>query len=100
MTAINRPLNDDERRLMCWLAIRVVMDQTGISVQQAADVLDTFTETGKAVLVGDDSEVQLLVAGQSLVRADRDWLAFQASFGDYDPMIDGRYGEGDDPDAA
>jgi hypothetical protein len=89
MTDIDRPLNDDERDLLNLLTIRNVMDQAGCSAATAAAALDEFTLTGKAIRRVSASEVTVEVAGHVLVRAQRDWLAFHASFPDEDPFRDG-----------
>jgi hypothetical protein len=89
MTSIDRPLNDDERSLLLRLAIATLAEQTGSNEQTAADALDHFTEEGKAIIRGDGEDVYLEVAGNVLVHARRDWLAFHASFPGHDPMADG-----------
>lgn len=81
MTAIDRPLNDEERRLMMELAVGVVSRQTGVSPEVAFDVLDEMTLT----LEGDAQDVYLSAGGTVLVHAERDWLAFHAIHSGYDP---------------
>lgn len=41
------------------------------------------------VLQANAEDVNLIVAGKSIVHAKRDWLAFHATFPGYDPMKDG-----------
>lgn len=79
MTAIERPLNDDERDLLSWLAIWTVVRQTGCTIEAAAEALDTLADNGEAILRGDAYEVTVEMAGNVLVRADRDWLALHAT---------------------
>lgn len=90
MSAIDRPLNDDERSLLNALAIRVVADQTNSDPETAAAVLDKLAGEGEVELRGDAEDVNLVVSGKSIVHAKRDWLAFHASFPGYDPMRDGQ----------
>lgn len=86
MTAINRPLTDDERRLMMELAVGVVARQTGVSQGVAFDVLDGMTLT----LEGDSHDAYLSAAGTVLVHVERDWLAFHAAHPGCDPAGDGQ----------
>lgn len=89
MAEVDRPLNDDERHLINALAIRVVADQTGADIATAAATLDRLAGEGEVVLQANAEDVNLIVAGKSIVHAKRDWLAFHATFPGYDPMKDG-----------
>lgn len=75
---INRPLTDDEKSLVCRLAIASVMKQTGATEQAAAAVLDRFAAEGRAVFEGDAQDAYLTVNGRRLIHCERDWLAFHA----------------------
>lgn len=86
MTAINRPLNDDERRLMMELAVGSVSRQTGVSAEVAFDVLDGMRLT----LEGDSQDAYLSAGGTVLVHVERDWLAFHAAHPGHDPVGDGQ----------
>lgn len=68
-------LTERQRSLLCWLAIRTVVDQTGCTEQTAADALDWAAERGEIVLLGDDRNAWVLVAGMPLVHSTRGWLA-------------------------
>ncbi len=76
--AVNRPLTNEERHLVNLIAIASVAHQAGCDEQTAANVLDTFTETGDVILRGDAERVYLEVNGKVLVHCERDWLAFHA----------------------
>lgn len=86
MTPINRPLTDDERHLMRDLAIQVVCTQTGCTPEAAVDALESFAEDGTLILHGDTNDAYLEAAGNVLVHAERDWLAFHAAYPGNDPM--------------
>jgi hypothetical protein len=77
---IRRPLDDAERDLLNRLAIVVVAAQTGADVETVVEALDTFTETGDAFYRGDYRDVWLVVGGNPLVHATREWLSFYAHF--------------------
>jgi hypothetical protein len=68
-------LTELQRSLLCYLAIRVVVDQTGCDEQTAADVLDELAGRGDVVLRGDDRNVWLIACGNPLVHSTHGWLA-------------------------
>ena len=74
-TPINRPLTEQERDLLCQLAIEVVAHQTGRDREQVADELDTM----ELEVQGDAIDVYLKANGNVLVHATREWLAFHAN---------------------
>lgn len=80
MTPINRPLTNDERQLMHELAVQVVCSQTGCSPDAAVEALESFAKDGTLILRGDTENAYLEAGGNVLVHADRDWLAFHASY--------------------
>jgi hypothetical protein len=82
--AINRRLDDAEKSLLCRLAIAVVASQSGTDEQTAADALDTFTERGEALFRANGYDAFLIVAGNPLIHAERDWLAFEAHAPDWE----------------
>lgn len=77
---INRPLTDDERHLMAHLAAAVLAQQTGATVETAAQVLKTHP--GEIHLVGDAIDCSLTLDGKVLVHVTREFLAFFASHPD------------------
>lgn len=81
---INRPLDQAEKDLLCRLAVAVIAKQTGADEQAAADALDTFAAEGQAVFRGDAKDAYLDVAGNNVVHAERDWLAFHAHADDWE----------------
>lgn len=78
MTAINRPLTDEERHLMNLMAIAVVGHQTRCTSDEAAQVLDKLAGEGDVILKSDAEDARLVVSGKAIVHAKRDWLAFHA----------------------
>ncbi len=96
MTPINRPLTNDERQLMHELAVQVVCSQTGCSPDAAVEALESFAKDGTLILRGDTENAYLEAGGNVLVHADRDWLAFHASYPGNDPLRDARPIEQDD----
>ncbi|RUP28758.1 MAG: hypothetical protein EKK51_22540 [Mycolicibacterium sp.] len=77
--AINRPLTDDERSLIGHLAAAVLSQQTGSTIEVAADVLGQFADEGKMMLRGDAYDAYLEVNGKVLVHVTREFLAFFAA---------------------
>jgi hypothetical protein len=75
---IRRRLTDPERSLLAYLAVWVVVEQTGATKRQAVDALEQFAERGETVIEGDDYDVYLKVAGRVLVHISREDLAFTA----------------------
>jgi hypothetical protein len=67
-------LTDSERRTIMVITMRAVADRLGISDQEAADLLDSYAETGDSFLMGDQREVSMVVDGIELVRFSRAWL--------------------------
>lgn len=100
MTPINRPLTNDERQLMHELAVQVVCSQTGCSPDAAVEALESFAKDGTLILRGDTDNAYLEAGGNVLVHADRDWLAFHASYPGNDPLRDARPIEQDDDQGA
>lgn len=96
MTPINRPLTNDERQLMHELAVQVVCSQTGCSPDAAVEALESFAKDGTLILRGDTENAYLEAGGNVLAHADRDWLAFHASYPGNDPLRDARPIEQDD----
>ncbi|WP_319454252.1 MULTISPECIES: hypothetical protein [unclassified Mycobacterium] len=78
MTEINRPLTDQERTLMCQLAIATVVEQTGKDRETVADELDAMT----IVVHGDDRNAYLDADGKTLVHITREDLALAANHPD------------------
>jgi hypothetical protein len=77
------PLDDRERGLMCWLAIRTIAAQTGDSTQATADVLDEFAGEGRVAIWRNGTDAYLTVrddAGQdhAIVHVERAWLTVAA----------------------
>lgn len=77
------PLDDRERDLLAYLAIRTICAQTGDSEQAIADVLDEMTGDGLVSIYRNSSDAYLTVrdgAGQDrvIVHAQRAWLHFAA----------------------
>jgi hypothetical protein len=56
------------------VTLRHVADELAISDQAAADLLDSYAETGESRIVGDRQVVAVVVDGQELMRVDRAWL--------------------------
>lgn len=81
---INRRLTDDEKALLCRLAIASVVTQTGVTEQAAADSLDKFAAKGQVFFEGDAQDAYLVVNGHRLIHAERDWLAFHAHAPDWE----------------
>jgi hypothetical protein len=67
-------LTDAERSLLACVTLRHVADELDISDQDAADLLDSYAETGESHIVGDRLVVSIVVGGRELVRVDRAWL--------------------------
>ena len=67
-------LTDAERSLLAYVTLRHVADELAISDQEAADLLDSYAETGDSLIVGDRLVVAVVVDGRELVRVDRAWL--------------------------
>lgn len=74
---INRPITDDERHLMAHLAAAVLAQQTGVSVETAADTLQNYD--GVIHLKGDAIDCSLTLDDHVLVRVTREFLAFFAA---------------------
>ncbi len=68
-------LTERQRSLLCWLAIRVLVDQIGCTEETAAEALDELAGRGEVRLRGDDRNVWLLACGKPLVHSTRGWLA-------------------------
>jgi hypothetical protein len=80
VTAINRPLTDDERSLLMQLAIWTIAEQTGVTDQAAADALDDLNEREGLFFCGDSKDAYI-TAGERhhvIVHAERDWVSFHA----------------------
>ena len=75
MTEINRHLTDDERTLMCPLAIETVTEQTGRDRESVADELDAMA----IVVHGDATDAYLDVDGKTLAHITREDLALAAN---------------------
>jgi hypothetical protein len=75
MTEINRPLTDEERTLMCQLAIASVAQQTGKDRETVADELDAMV----IVTHGDAQDAYLEADGKTLVHISRADLALAAN---------------------
>jgi hypothetical protein len=67
-------LTDAERSVLAYVTLRHVAAELAISDQAAADLLDSYAETGDSRIVGDRHVVAMVVAGRELVRVDRAWL--------------------------
>jgi hypothetical protein len=67
-------LTDAERSLLASVTLRHVAAELAISDQEAADLLDSYAETGDCLIVGDRLVVAVMVDGRELVRVDRAWL--------------------------
>jgi hypothetical protein len=67
-------LTDDERRIILCITMRAVADRLGISDQEAADLLDSYAETGDSKIIGDQQQVSMVCGGVELVRFSRAWL--------------------------
>lgn len=71
-----RALPDREYALLCFLAVAVLVDQTGADEETAADALDELAERGEIVVSSPDGvDWYLLVRGNVLVHSTRPWLA-------------------------
>ncbi len=64
---INRPLDDAEKSLLCWLTVNNVVQQTGCSWKTAADALDKFVDEGRVFFRGDAFDAYVEVAGHTLI---------------------------------
>jgi hypothetical protein len=71
-------LSDRERSMLMRLAIWNLERQTGCSPEEAAQILDTFTETGQVTIEGDRRDVYLKVVGHVHIHAERAWLRWAA----------------------
>jgi hypothetical protein len=67
-------LTDQERQIILYVTMRAVADRLGVSDQEAADILDSYAETGDSSIIGDQQQVSMVVDGIELVRFDRAWL--------------------------
>lgn len=77
--AINRPLTTDERELLMQVAIWCVAEQTGITDETAADVLDDLNERDGLYLEGDALDAYITTGtGKIILHCEREWLAFFA----------------------
>lgn len=76
---VNRPLTDPERHLIAHLAAAVLAQQTGCTIEVAADVLGTYADEGRMHLKGDSVDCHLTVDGKVLVHVTREFLSFFAS---------------------
>jgi hypothetical protein len=77
------PLDDRERGLLAYLAIRTICAQTGDSEQATADVLDEFAADGLVSIYRNATDCYLCVRDQDgedhvIVHAERDWLSWMA----------------------
>lgn len=80
-SAVNRPLTDDERRLLRQLAIWNVAEQNGVDAREAADALDDLIAREGMVLQCDACEANLRVRdedGPVIIHATREWLDYWA----------------------
>ncbi len=82
-TDVHPPLDDRERSLMCWLAIRTICAQTGEGEQAIADVLDEFAADGLVAIYRNGTDAYLCVRdgeGEDhvIVHCERDWLSWMA----------------------
>jgi hypothetical protein len=77
-------LSDDERSLLCWLAVQNLVRQFGCDEQTAADALDVFTERGEVTIEGDQRNVYLRVVGHTHIHCERSWLRWAAFHGQAD----------------
>jgi hypothetical protein len=73
---INRPLNEQEKSLLCWLAIQTVREQTGVDEQAIADELDEIAAAGQAQFKANAEFAAIYIADFPLVFTTREWLAF------------------------
>ncbi|TXI56242.1 hypothetical protein [Mycolicibacterium mageritense] len=78
--AVHRRLTDAERQLMAHLASAVLAQQTGVSIEAAAEALQTYK--GEMHLTGDAYDCYLTLDGHVLVHVTREFLAFFASHPD------------------
>jgi len=78
--AIHRRLTDDERHLMAHLAAAVLAQQTGVTIEAAADTLMNYD--GDIHLQGDDIDCYMTLDGHVLIHVTREFLAFFASHPD------------------
>jgi hypothetical protein len=84
--AFNRPLDEREKSLLCYLAIGVVANHIGggeQACQAAADALDEFAGQGRGVVEWTATDCWLVVATNPLVHATREWLSFHAHAPDW-----------------
>src|SRR5215212_3861441 len=79
VSAINPPLNDEERRLMFLFATWVIADQSDSDAETAAEALDTLAGEGEVVLRGDAEDVYFEACGSLILHAKREVLAFYAA---------------------
>jgi hypothetical protein len=71
-------LSDRERAMLMLLAIWNLERQTGCSPEEAAQILDRFTEHGDVTIEGDRRDVYLKVVGHVHIHAERAWLRWAA----------------------
>lgn len=77
--AVNRRLTDDERHLLTQLTIWVIAEQTGVTDDEAAQVLDDINRDIGLHMQGDNVDVQVITGnGHVLLHCTREWLAYWA----------------------
>jgi hypothetical protein len=74
----DRPLDEAEKSLLLWLAIRTIASQFDSDDATAAAALDQFADEGRSLMRWDDENAWLSVAEKSIVHARRDWLYFHS----------------------
>jgi hypothetical protein len=67
-------LTDDERDRLLQLAVAAVARQAGVTAVAAAAALDEATGRGAAYMVGDGDSAVLMVDGEVVAAARRDFL--------------------------
>ncbi len=82
--SFDRRLTEDEKSLICWLAVRTVSSQTGGDDQAAADALDRLIEMDRIELLTTPTDAYVVACGNVIVHAARDWLAFHAMWAEQD----------------
>ncbi len=87
MTDRHPPLDDRERDLLLYLAIRTICAQTGDPPEAIADVLDEFCADGLVGIARNATDAVLTVCGRVIVHAERDWLAWMAHRPTADPAM-------------
>ncbi|UHJ58030.1 hypothetical protein LT337_15635 [Mycolicibacterium fortuitum] len=77
--AVNRRLTDDERHLLTQLTIWVIAEQTGVTDDEAAQVLDDINRDIGLHMQGDNIDVQVITGnGHVLLHCTREWIAYWA----------------------